>query len=297
MLRHVLVGVGIAVLICTGIPGSACAPQRGTAAAPTGDAETVIGLAAVAIVTFAIFWMRRHARGMKSEQKSASSAWAEGSAGALIGMAFFAVLRRGIETVVFLLAIFRGAEDATAAGLGTGAGHPLVHRDRVRDIPPGGVRLNLSRFFKLTAVVLVFVAAGLLSNSVHTAGKPAGLPSWGQAVDLSWLVVPGTWTSALPDRDARPAVHDDRSPGDRLSRLSAADAGLYCSGPKPGGFAGRATRSRAQPGRRLGLLRPVAPKGINALRSKHDDRHPSEFCSSAFVQRRFDHSSGRLRLR
>jgi high-affinity iron transporter len=122
---------------------------------------------------------------------------AEGSAGALIGMAFFAVLREGIETVVFLLAIFQGAEDATAAGLGAVLG--ILSSIAIGyGIYRGGVRLNLSRFFKLTAVVLVFVAAGLLSNSVHTAWE-AGWVTFlqGQAVDLSWLVVPGTWTSAL----------------------------------------------------------------------------------------------------
>ncbi len=32
-----------------------------------------------------------------------------------------------------------------------------------------GVRLNLARFFKLTAAVLVFVAAGLLATAAHTA--------------------------------------------------------------------------------------------------------------------------------
>lgn len=198
MLRHVLVGVGIAVLICTGIGIGLQLLNEELPQRQQEMLETVIGLAAVAIVTFMIFWMRRHARGMKSElESSASRALAEGSAGALIGMAFFAVLREGIETVVFLLAIFQGAEDATAAGLGAVLG--ILSSIAIGyGIYRGGVRLNLSRFSKLTAVVLVFVAAGLLSNSVHTAWE-AGWVTFlqGQAVDLSWLVVPGTWTSAL----------------------------------------------------------------------------------------------------
>lgn len=62
----------------------------------------------------------------------------------------------------------------------------------------GGVRLNLTRFFRVTGVVLVFVAAGLMASALHAA-HDAGVLNAGQAqaVDLSWLVVPGTWTSSL----------------------------------------------------------------------------------------------------
>ncbi len=44
----------------------------------------------------------------------------------------------------------------------------------------------------------MFVAAGLLSSAAHTAWEAGWLTSFqDQAVDLSWLVVPGTWTSSL----------------------------------------------------------------------------------------------------
>ena len=60
------------------------------------------------------------------------------------------------------------------------------------------MRINLTRFFKFTGVVLALVAAGLLATAVHTAHE-AGW--WhillDQAVDLSWLVKPGTVQFAL----------------------------------------------------------------------------------------------------
>jgi high-affinity iron transporter len=198
MLRYALLGVGLAILICTGIGVGLQLLNEELPQRQQEMLETVIGLAAVAIVTFMIFWMRKHARGLKSDlEGSVSDALAEGSARALVGMSFFAVLREGIETVVFLLAIFQGATDPTAAGFGAVLGILLAIAIGY-GIYRGGIRLNLARFFKLTAVVLVFVAAGLLANAAHTAWEAGWLTVLqGQAVDLGWLVVPGTWTSAL----------------------------------------------------------------------------------------------------
>ncbi len=197
-LRYVWLGVGLATLICFGIGVGLEMLNEELPQRQQEMLETVIGLAAVGIVTFMIFWMHRHARGMKSElEKGTANALAEGSVGALIGMSFFAVLREGVETVVFLLAIFQGAEDPGSAGIGAVLGILLAIVIGY-GIYRGGVNMNLRRFFRITAVVLVFVAAGLLANAVHTAWE-AGWVTFlqAQAVDLSWLVVPGTWTSAL----------------------------------------------------------------------------------------------------
>jgi high-affinity iron transporter len=62
----------------------------------------------------------------------------------------------------------------------------------------GGVKLNLSRVFRITGVVLVLVAAGLLSFAVH-AGHEAGWVNvlLDRAVDLRWLIDPGSVQSAL----------------------------------------------------------------------------------------------------
>jgi len=197
-LRHVWAGVGIAAAICVAIGVGLDLLNQELPQRQQEMLETVISLAAVAIVTFMIFWMRKHARMIKSElQGSAASALNRGSAWALIGMAFFAVLREGIETAVFLLAVFQGAADPTAAGIGAALGI-LAAIAIGFGIYRGGIRLNLARFFKLTAAVLVFVAAGLLASAAHTAWEAGWITSFqAQAVDLSWLVVPGTWTSSL----------------------------------------------------------------------------------------------------
>ena len=62
----------------------------------------------------------------------------------------------------------------------------------------GGVSLNLDRFFRATAVVLVLVAAGLVASALHTAHEATWLNHLqAPAVDLSWLVHPGSVVSSL----------------------------------------------------------------------------------------------------
>ena len=113
-------------------------------------------------------------------------------------MAFFAVVREGLETAVFLLAAFQASGNAAAAGHRRAARASSSRSLLGWGIYRGGVRLNLARFFRLTGVALVLVAAGLVMSAIHTAHEAAWLNSLqGQAVDLGWLVRPGTVTSSL----------------------------------------------------------------------------------------------------
>ena len=197
-MRQMWLGVGIAIVLCMGVAvllrvvGQEL-PERGQA-----SVETAVGLIAVAAVSYMIVWMRRHARGIKSAlEGNAATALAAGSTTALVAMAFLAVLREGFETSAFLLAAFQDTADTTAAGAGAVIGL-LAAVGIGLGLYRGGVRINLSRFFRVTGLVLVFVAAGLLATAVHTAheaGWLGGLQA--QAIDLSWLVQPGTVSGSL----------------------------------------------------------------------------------------------------
>jgi high-affinity iron transporter len=197
-LRQVWLGVGAAVVICIGIAVALqvlerVLPQRGQE-----GLETVVGALAVVMVTGMIIWMRRHARAMKGQlEGAAAAALARGSATALVVMAFLAVLREGFETSVFLLATFQASNDTVAAGIGATLG-VLVAVALGYGIFRGGLRLNMGRFFTITSAVLVLVAAGLVMTAFHTAHE-AGWVNFGQAqaLDLSWLVRPGTPIAAL----------------------------------------------------------------------------------------------------
>jgi iron uptake system component EfeO len=142
--------------------------------------------------------MRKHARSISKDLRAnAAGALAAGSTMALVAMAFFAVIREGLETVVFLLAAFQSATNPTSAGFGALLG-VLVAVGIGIAIYRGGVKFNLTRFFRVTGVVLVFVAAGLVASALHTAHEAGWLNvGQGHAFDLDWLVVPGTWTASL----------------------------------------------------------------------------------------------------
>ncbi len=197
-LRQVWVGVGAAVAICIGIGVVLQVVEQSLPQAQQEGLETVVGLFAVAMVTFMIVWMRGHARSMKGElEGAAADALARGSANALVAMAFLAVMREGFETAVFLLATFQASGNALLAAIGAVLG-VIVAVVIGYGIYRGGVRLNMARFFRVTGLVLVLVAAGLVMTALHTAFE-AGWIQFGQsrAMDLSWLVRPGTPVESL----------------------------------------------------------------------------------------------------
>ena len=197
-MRQMWIGVGIAIVLCTAVGVGLDLVGEQLPQKEQEGLETIIGIVAVAAVTYMIIWMRRHARSIKGAlEGEAASALATGSTMALVGMAFLAVLREGFETSVFLLAAFQDSTDTTAAGAGAVLG--LVAAIAIGfGLYRGGVRINLTRFFRITGLVLVFVAAGLLASAAHTAHEAGWINGFqGQAIDLSWLVQPGTITGSL----------------------------------------------------------------------------------------------------
>ena len=179
-----------------------------------------------------IIWMRRHARSIKATlEGEAASALAAGSTMALVGMAFLAVLREGFETSVFLLAAFQDSTDTTAAGAGAVLGLVAAVAIGV-GLYRGGVRINLTRFFRVTGLVLVFVAAGLLATAAHTAHEAGWINSFqGQALDLTWLVQPGTVSGSLLTGMLGLQPTPDRDRGRRLRRSTRCRWRSTCSGP------------------------------------------------------------------
>ncbi len=192
------IGVAVAVTICVAVAVGLEILSKDLPQKQQEGLETVIGVVAVAMVTYMIIWMKRHSRDLKGDLESAASgAVRSGSVIALVSMAFLAVLREGLETSVFLLAAFNASANALSATAGAVIGIALsvllgygIYR--------GGIHLNLSKFFTITGLLLVLVAAGLVMSALRTAHEAGWLNIGQQTVlDLSWLVSPGSIQSSL----------------------------------------------------------------------------------------------------
>lgn len=197
-LRWVWLGVGLAIALCIGVGVTLELVQRGLPQVQQERLEAGVAAVAVAMVTYMVIWMRRNSRSLSGQlDAAAGAALASGSVVALIVMAFLAVLREGFETAVFTIAAFNSAENpaASASGLLLGL---AVASGLGYGIYRGGVRINLSKFFRVTGVVLVLVAAGLVVSALHSAHS-GGWVTIGQqrTVDLSWLVAGGSVRAAL----------------------------------------------------------------------------------------------------
>lgn len=183
------VWIGIFLAIAAALFAGA-ALQLASAAFPQKTQELVealIGLVAVAVLVWMVFWMRRAAGAMRQGLRQSVDAALDRGTWALIGMVFLAVAREGLESVFFLLAIFQQSRHI-AAPLGALAG-VLVSAVIGWAIYAGAIRLDLRRLFRWTGVFILFVAAGLLAGSVkalHEAGLWNGLQS--RAYDISGLL-------------------------------------------------------------------------------------------------------------
>lgn len=198
-IRPMFAGVACAVLISVGVGVgldllSGALPQR-----QQEMMETVIGAIAVVFVTSMIIWMNRNAGRLKGElEREAQDAIGRGGSLALALMAFLAVLKEGFETAVFLLAAAQTSHGSRWAAVVGGAAGIAVAIALGIGLYFGGLTLNLSRFFRITGVFLVLIAAGLVFSALRTAHE-AGWVSIGQqqVFDLS------SW---IPGRSIRGAV-------------------------------------------------------------------------------------------
>jgi high-affinity iron transporter len=126
----------------------------------------IISLAAAAVLTWMIFWMRRQSRTIKGElERQVDSALVSRRVGvAVAAVAFLAVLREGIEAALFLVA---GAttEEGVPVVIGALIGLAIAVVLGVL-VYLGGRRLPMAGFFRVTGLVLIIFAAGLVARTI-----------------------------------------------------------------------------------------------------------------------------------
>jgi len=166
----------------------------------TFEAQETIGgslsIIAVAFVTWMVFWMARHARGLSSELRGKIDAAAEAGRGSLALVAFLAVGREGLETALFLWSATQAATDSgdsTAVPLLGALLGILTAVAMGFAFYKGVLKINLSKFFKWTGAILIVVAAGVLAYGVHDLQEAGILPGlYNLAFDVSEQIPPGS---------------------------------------------------------------------------------------------------------
>jgi FTR1 family protein len=150
--------------------------------------EGWIMLAAAFFVVTMIIFMMKTGRKLKGE--------IEGKVGSLVGkdawfglflFVFLMVLREGGETVLTLAAVSLNST-ALASFLGTLAGVLAAIAFGVTFVK-GSVRIDLGKFFRVTTVILFFVAAQLLVSGLHELSENGVLPSSKQEMALIGPIV------------------------------------------------------------------------------------------------------------
>jgi high-affinity iron transporter len=174
--RDVYLGVGAALVLATAGGAAAYATIRSYDGSRLQTIfETVTYLLAAAVLTYMTFWMRKHARSLSKELRARAEAALDGRARWGLGLlAFQAVGREGLETVVFTLAIIFSTSTAGAlSGAVIGLAGSLVIAFTIYRL---GHKLNLARFFTVIGVLLMVFAAGLLADAVENMQELGWLP-------------------------------------------------------------------------------------------------------------------------
>ena len=148
--------------------------------------EGFAALTAVAVLTYMIFWMSRHAREIRGElQRKMDETIDRGRLIGVAAIAFVTVFREGVETVLFLTPL--GVTDPAGTALGFLVGLVAVLVLAVVMFR-GTARLDIRKFFTTTSILLIVFAAGLTAIGVHEFNEVYELTGLGipPVVDHVW---------------------------------------------------------------------------------------------------------------
>ncbi|MBO9535298.1 FTR1 family protein [Herbaspirillum sp.] len=217
-------GVAAGVLLALALGGA----LLGFSELLAGDAQTwfqiAIVLVASVLIVQMVFWMRKHGRTLKKDMESSMQSSVEsGNWWGVFVLVALAIAREGSETAVFLYGIGLGQQDASTASLvlagAIGFGLAFL---TFYILQLGGKVFSWRRFFQITEVILLLLAAGLLvtgieklfdvllesSDTLASANWTMTLtaPLWDTSAWLDDSSTLGSLVSTLTGYRARPAL-------------------------------------------------------------------------------------------
>ena len=209
-------GVAVGILLAFALGGA----LLGFSELLSGDAQTYfqIGMVLVASVLIVqmVFWMRKHGRTLKRDMESSlQSNYESGNWWGVLVLVALAIAREGSETAVFLYGIGLGQQDASTGTLvlagiiGFGLAFLTFYILQL-----GGKVFSWRRFFQVTEVILLLLAAGLLLTGVEKL--------FDLLVESSDYLASADWTMTLTSSvwDTSSLLDDSSTIGSLVSTLT-----------------------------------------------------------------------------
>ncbi|HLP22520.1 MAG TPA: iron uptake transporter permease EfeU [Microbacteriaceae bacterium] len=173
ILPKLWIGVGIAVAVMIGLGAFLTLGPIGITDEGQEAIAGILSVVAVAMVTWMIFWMGKHATELAGMLRGKLEAAMAGSGMAIVVVAMVGVMREGIETALFVWAAAQTSGNVSIVGALLGIATAVVLSWLIY---LGLIRINLRTFFAWTGILLVVFAAGVLRYATHEFQEIGWLP-------------------------------------------------------------------------------------------------------------------------
>ena len=149
--------------------------------------EGVVMIIASIVLTTMIIWMARNKNISEDLKNKAKEAISSGFKYGIFTLAFVAVFREGVEIILLLWGAGKDGINVVSSVIGALLGLAGGYAIFVQ-----GVKFPLKQFFNITSVLLIFVAAGMLTYGVHELESGGVIPYYGGKTEIKEDVILAT---------------------------------------------------------------------------------------------------------
>jgi high-affinity iron transporter len=146
--------------------------------------EGVMMLIGAGLLTTMILWMMKQKHIAAELKQRVAAEVTESHKFGLFSLIFVAVLREGIETVIFLGAASFVTGDNSLIGAIGGIVFAVILGYAIF---VGSMKINVKKFFNVTSILLILFAAGLVAHGVHEFQEAGVIPT---VVEHLWDINP-----------------------------------------------------------------------------------------------------------
>jgi high-affinity iron transporter len=204
----VYTGIATAIIVSIGVALLFNLMAQGFTGRTEEIFEGITMLIGALLLTTMIFWMMKQRRIADQLQHTVAMELSKTHKFGLFLVVFVAILREGIEMVIFLGAASFASTQGGLVGALIGV---LLAIAMGYLIFIGSLRINLKRFFGFTSILLVLFAAGLVAHGVHELQEAEIIPT---LIEHVWDVNP-----AINVEGSYPLLHEKGYIGSILNGL------------------------------------------------------------------------------